>query len=170
MAIFTSSSTINASKIAFRPLTPVLRQKSHLRPRWIELTPASHSGLMPSRTSRSSGGNDSSIAHRGHSFFTNRCEIASFRLSATMKGCARNKDNRLGTSQAEFVCKVEMARWPEEDNRIKASTLSSSRISPIITLIYAQIETTLFLDETGILLHQIFKRRASARRLAAASN
>jgi hypothetical protein len=38
------------------------------------------------------------------------------------------------------VCSVEIARCPEEDNRMKASTLSSSRISPIITMLYAQSE------------------------------
>jgi hypothetical protein len=55
-------------------------------------------------------------------------------VSSNRAPSARNRNNRLGTSQAEFVCKVEIARCPEDDNRIKASTLSSSWISPIITM------------------------------------
>jgi hypothetical protein len=60
------------------------------------------------------------MAQRGQTFFTNRCEIANFRLSATINGWARNKINRFGTSQTEFVCKVEIARCPEEDSLIIA--------------------------------------------------
>ena len=117
-----------------------LTTESHFRPRRTEFHPANHPGSIPSRTSRPSEGSDSSMADRGQSFLTNRCEMASFKLSATIKGCGRNKNNRLGTSQAELVCSVEIARCPEEDNRMKASTLSSSRISPIITMLYAQSE------------------------------
>jgi hypothetical protein len=50
-----------------------------------------------------------------------------------MNGWARKRKKRLGTSQTEFVCKVEIARCPDEESRMSASTLSASRISPIIT-------------------------------------
>jgi hypothetical protein len=62
------------------------------------------------------------------------------RRAENLKTWARNKNNRLGTSQAELVCNVEIARCREEDNRIRASTLSSSRISPIMTMMDAQSE------------------------------
>jgi len=72
----TLQNPLNASKMALRPLIPVFRQKSHFRPRRTELTPSSHPGLIPSRTRRSSAGKGSSIAQRGQSFLTNRCEMA----------------------------------------------------------------------------------------------
>jgi len=75
--------------------------------------------------------------HRGNTSsqcgFSKRCEIAIFKLSATMKGWARKRKKRLGTSQTELVCNVEMGRCLDEERRMRASALSSSRISSIMT-------------------------------------
>jgi hypothetical protein len=58
---------------------------------------------------------------------------AGTRFWIATKGCALNIKNRFGTAHTEFVCSVDIARCPDDESLINASTLSSSRISPIIT-------------------------------------